>query len=101
SWRMAAPSATTMASAATMLHGLRMKRANWACACWDLSPAISIRNANSIPASSCLMTELAENARARTGKHSSRAELWAGLNEHSWDVIVVGGGITGAGVARE
>ena len=29
-----------------------------------------------------------------------RNKVWAGLNQ-PWDLIVVGGGITGAGVARE
>lgn len=31
----------------------------------------------------------------------SRDELWSDAAERTWDVVVVGGGITGAGVARE
>ena len=31
----------------------------------------------------------------------SRDELWAEAAERTWDVVVVGGGITGAGIARE
>ena len=36
--------------------------------------------------------------------HINREELWQNLsqeNSQPWDVIVVGGGITGAGVLRE
>lgn len=32
---------------------------------------------------------------------AQRKEIWSSLPHHLWDVIVIGGGITGAGVARE
>ena len=32
---------------------------------------------------------------------TKRSDLWQSLPETDWDIIVVGGGITGAGVARE
>ncbi len=32
---------------------------------------------------------------------AQRNEIWSSLPHHLWDVIVIGGGITGAGVARE
>ena len=31
----------------------------------------------------------------------TRQEKWSDIDQHVWDVVVVGGGITGAGVARE
>ena len=32
---------------------------------------------------------------------AQRSEVWSSLSHHLWDVIVIGGGISGAGVARE
>lgn len=32
---------------------------------------------------------------------AQRSEIWSSLPQHLWDVIIIGGGITGAGVARE
>lgn len=34
-------------------------------------------------------------------ERTSRQQLWSRIEQESWQVIVVGGGITGAGVARE
>ena len=32
---------------------------------------------------------------------AQRAQIWSDINSSAWDVVVIGGGITGAGVARE
>lgn len=37
----------------------------------------------------------------KTQQEQARANSWAALSQQRWDVIVIGGGITGAGVARE